>query len=180
MLPPLLYPNVYDVGYAIQNLFGERVELASTSISEDVRIDLTERLSRFDLMDQRTRPGIGSNSGDGGGNIGGIGFGGGGYGATWRIRRWGLRRRLRRDQRLRRRRRARQHRGQPGPVQRRRRPRDGRAARALWRKRSSSTSASTSARCRKAPPPRAAIGWPSWPAAARPRSTSRSPTGRTS
>ncbi len=89
----LLYPNAYDVGYAIENLFGERVELRVTSPDSDVRVDLTERLSRFDLIDRRTQgTGLGTSgsaqSGFGGGfGGGGIGYaggefgGGGGFGA---------------------------------------------------------------------------------------------------
>lgn len=79
----LLYPNAYDVGYAIENLFGERVELRVTTPDNDVRIDLTERLSRFDLIDRRTQGtglGTGGNGQNGfGGGING-GFGGGGIG----------------------------------------------------------------------------------------------------
>lgn len=86
----LLYPNAYDVGYAIQNLFGDRVELRATSPDVDVRYDLTERLSRFDLIDRRTQ-GIGfgssfSQAGFGGGfggsgGISGLGYSGGAYGS---------------------------------------------------------------------------------------------------
>jgi general secretion pathway protein D len=72
----LLYPNAYDVGYAIQNLFGERVELRATSPDVDVRYDLSERLSRFDLIDRRTQ-GTGF-----GGAFQQSGFGGGGYGGS--------------------------------------------------------------------------------------------------
>jgi len=82
----LLYPNAYDVGYAIENLFGERVELRVTTPDSDVRIDLSERLSRFDLIDRRTQgTGLGTSgngqSGFGGGfGGGGIGYAGGDYG----------------------------------------------------------------------------------------------------
>lgn len=100
----LLYPNAYDVGYAIQNLFGERVELRATSPDVDVRYDLSERLSRFDLIDRRTQGiGFGNSFGQGGygsgsggyggsgygggfgntGNLGGIGYAGGGYGGGY-------------------------------------------------------------------------------------------------
>jgi general secretion pathway protein D len=75
----LLYPNAYDVGYAIQNLFGERVELRATSPDIDVRYDLSERLSRFDLIDRRTQ-GIGFGSGLQPSGFGGSGYGGSGYG----------------------------------------------------------------------------------------------------
>jgi general secretion pathway protein D len=87
----LLYPNAYDVGYAIQNLFGERVELRATSPDTDVRYDLSERLSRFDLIDSRTQgTSLGTGFGQGGfggsgvsGGFGGIGYAGGGFGGGY-------------------------------------------------------------------------------------------------
>lgn len=70
----LLYPNAYDVGYAIRNLFGDRVELSTSDNDSDVRIELSERLSRFDLLARRTQ-GFGTSFGNGTSGYGGAPFG---------------------------------------------------------------------------------------------------------
>lgn len=80
----LHYPNVYDVGYAIRDLFGERVSLTVGGAQDDLLLDLSDRLSRFDIFDGRTQ-GFGQNNGFGAasgfgnefGDGGGIGYGGG-------------------------------------------------------------------------------------------------------
>jgi general secretion pathway protein D len=75
----LHYPNVFDVGRAIEDLFGDRVELDS-SRDDDLREDLSDRLSRFDLFDARTQGfGQGINGARGGGGGRG-GYGSGVYG----------------------------------------------------------------------------------------------------
>lgn len=51
----LLYPNAVDVGYAIRNLFGDRVVLRFGSGDQDLVEDLENRLDRFDLLDERTQ-----------------------------------------------------------------------------------------------------------------------------
>ncbi|MFG0318521.1 MAG: hypothetical protein ACF8XB_14700, partial [Planctomycetota bacterium JB042] len=97
----LRYPNVFDVGHAIRDLFGERVELRISETQDDVFIDLSDRLRRFDLLDGRTQGfgqgvglGYGSTLGAGslggalGGALGGLGGGfggrlGGGYGGGY-------------------------------------------------------------------------------------------------
>jgi len=86
----LLYPNVFDVGQAIQHLFGERVVLTTSDTSQAQVRDITDRLARFDLLDAR-KQGFGSSQFGGGGGIygqggqfgidGGIGQGGLGQGA---------------------------------------------------------------------------------------------------
>lgn len=70
----LHYPNVFDVGRAIEDLFGDRVEL-DTSRDDDLREDLSDRLSRFDLFDARTQ-----GFGQGINGVGGAGGGRGQYG----------------------------------------------------------------------------------------------------
>lgn len=87
----LLYPNVYDVGIAIRNLFGSRVRLQDVQARSERVDDLTDRLYRFDLLDSRTQ-GFGTNlsgsggfgqgfgGGFGGNDLGLTGVGGGGYG----------------------------------------------------------------------------------------------------
>lgn len=80
----LNYPNVYDVGIAIRDLFGRRVQLRTSRGQDDVLTDLADRLARFDVLDGRTQgfgqnntfgaaAGFGNESGAGqfGGSIGG-------------------------------------------------------------------------------------------------------------
>lgn len=85
----LLYPNPVAVAQAIRHLYGERVSLNQADTDFNDLMDLTQRLSRFDLIDGRSL-GLGSfqNTGQlqgfagrngGGANFGG-GFGGGGLG----------------------------------------------------------------------------------------------------
>lgn len=85
----LLYPNVFDVGQAIQHLFGERVVLTTSDTSQAQMRDITDRLARFDLLDARKQGFGGSQLGGGGiygqgsqfGVDGGLGQGGIGQGA---------------------------------------------------------------------------------------------------
>ncbi|MGE3165127.1 MAG: type II secretion system protein GspD [Planctomycetota bacterium] len=58
----LLYPNVLDVGRAIKNLFGDRVLLRATERETEQFRDLSDRFSRFDLLDARTQ-GFGASLG---------------------------------------------------------------------------------------------------------------------
>lgn len=51
----LLYPNALDVGYAIRNLFGDRVVLRTDDTESELLFDLASRFSRFDLIDRRTQ-----------------------------------------------------------------------------------------------------------------------------
>lgn len=76
----LNYPNVYDVGYAIRDLFGDRVDLRISEADDDVFLDLSDRLQRFDLIDSRTQgfgQGIGLGSGATFGSGGTFGSSGG-------------------------------------------------------------------------------------------------------
>lgn len=84
----LHYPNVFDIGRALRELYGDRVLMQqSMQQQDDAVIDLANRLSRFDLFDGRQQ-GFGQavGSGVGGGGFGGrfgggLGVGlGGGYG----------------------------------------------------------------------------------------------------
>ena len=88
----LNYPNVYDVGVAIRDLFGSRVQLRRNRDQDDLLIDLSDRLSRFDIFDGRTQ-GFGQNNSFGaaagfgnefgGGRFGGGQLGGGGIGGRF-------------------------------------------------------------------------------------------------
>lgn len=51
----MLYPNAVDIGYAIQNLFGDRVLLNFGFEEEDLIEDLENRFDRFDVVDERTQ-----------------------------------------------------------------------------------------------------------------------------
>lgn len=78
----LLYPNAAEVGYAIRNLFGDRVSLRFGAADDDTRQDLEKRLERFDLIDSRTQ-GVGITSTNGTGNQSGTsGSSSGGSGST--------------------------------------------------------------------------------------------------
>lgn len=59
----LLYPNPVDAAVAIQNLFGDRVELNFGVGDQDSILDLIYRMNRFDLVDSRSL-GLGSYRGD--------------------------------------------------------------------------------------------------------------------
>lgn len=74
----MLYPNATDAALAIQNLYGTRVVVSFGTGGQLTLQDLSERFSRFDLIDGRSQ-GIGLFSG--GGGFGGSG-GGGGFGGT--------------------------------------------------------------------------------------------------
>ena len=50
----LLYPNPIDAAVAIQDLFGERVNLNFGVGDQDAILDLIYRLNRFDLVDSRS------------------------------------------------------------------------------------------------------------------------------
>jgi general secretion pathway protein D len=49
----LHYPNVFDVGRALRELYGDRVVVRTASQQDDSLLDLANRLSRFDLFDGR-------------------------------------------------------------------------------------------------------------------------------
>ncbi|MCG8649372.1 MAG: hypothetical protein MI861_06045 [Pirellulales bacterium] len=83
----MLYPNAIDAAQAISSLYGTRV-IVDFGIGGDLVLqDLTQRFSRFDLVDGRSQ-GLGLFGGGGGfggagggfGGLGGGGFGGGGFG----------------------------------------------------------------------------------------------------
>lgn len=87
----MLYPNPVDVAFAIQGLFGSRVQLnLGTMLAGDSLLsqDLQQRFSRFQLLSAfnqlaNTTNGTGQNGtgfGGGGTGVGGGGFGGGGFG----------------------------------------------------------------------------------------------------
>jgi len=59
----LLYPNPVDAAVAIQNLFGDRVELNFGVGDQDSILDIIYRMNRFDLVDSRSL-GLGSYRGD--------------------------------------------------------------------------------------------------------------------
>lgn len=101
----LHYPNVFDVGRALRELYGDRVVLRQQALQDESLIELSNRLSRFDLFDgrqqgfgqtingngqqngafgQQSRFGSGFGSGFGAGFGGGSGFDGspfGGFGS---------------------------------------------------------------------------------------------------
>lgn len=67
----LLYPNAVDVGYAIRNLYGDRVVLRLGSGDQELVEDLENRLDRFDLIDERTQGfGVGADGQFGNGTAG--------------------------------------------------------------------------------------------------------------
>lgn len=83
----LHYPNVFDVGRALRELYGDRVVMRQQQqFFDDSLIELSNRLSRFDLFDGRQQgfgQSIGQNGGLGGQGRGGFGtgtFGGNGLG----------------------------------------------------------------------------------------------------
>ena len=84
------YPNAFDIANAIQDLFGDRVQVTTGQYDQELSMELSQRLQRFDLIDQRSSglgllsSGNGSQAGgagsfgQGGGNLAGFGgFGGG-------------------------------------------------------------------------------------------------------
>ncbi|MEL6110566.1 MAG: hypothetical protein AAFU85_31550 [Planctomycetota bacterium] len=83
----MLYPNAVDAALALQSLYGTRVIVSFGDNGTLALQDLTQRFSRFDLIDGRSQ-GLGlfgggggfGGGGFGGGGIGGGGFGGGGLG----------------------------------------------------------------------------------------------------
>ncbi|MBL8796175.1 MAG: hypothetical protein JNM56_19900 [Planctomycetia bacterium] len=86
----LLYPNAVDAAQAIQNLFGDRVQLSFGEQTDDLVFqNLTNALDRFDIIDTRTlgigiggfgQGGFGGGQGGFGGGLGGFGGGVGGFG----------------------------------------------------------------------------------------------------
>jgi general secretion pathway protein D len=72
----LQYPNVFDVAHAIRDLFGDRVQLNTSAAQDDALLDLSDRLSRFDIFDGRTQ-GFGQNNSFGSASGFGNEFGGG-------------------------------------------------------------------------------------------------------
>jgi general secretion pathway protein D len=49
----LHYPNVFDVGRAVRELYGDRVVIRQQLLQDESLIELANRLSRFDLFDGR-------------------------------------------------------------------------------------------------------------------------------
>lgn len=77
----LLYPNPSAVAQAIQHVYGDRVQLNSADNDFSDFIELSQRFSRFDLVDGRAL-GLGTFGGNGlgAGGLGGLGGGFGGLG----------------------------------------------------------------------------------------------------
>ncbi|MEM8669098.1 MAG: hypothetical protein AAGG48_16365 [Planctomycetota bacterium] len=79
----MLYPNVIDAANAIQSLYGTRAIVNFGLQGQFELQDLSQRFSRFDLIDGRAQ-GLGlfggGGGGFGGGGGGGFGGGGGGFG----------------------------------------------------------------------------------------------------
>lgn len=71
------YPTAFDIANAIQDLFGDRVQVTTGQYDEELTTDLAHRLQRFDMIDGRSS-GLGMSSSGGGGGRGGGGGGGGG------------------------------------------------------------------------------------------------------
>jgi general secretion pathway protein D len=70
----VLYPNVFDVAYAVRNLFGRRVQLRVSEGDQQMLLDLQDRFTRFDLVNSRTQ-GLGTQAfGSQGFNANGTGF----------------------------------------------------------------------------------------------------------
>jgi len=63
----LLYPNVFDIAHALQDLFGDRLVVNFDASDSELTDDLQERLDRFDLVDNRSQ-GLGNLSSINGGN----------------------------------------------------------------------------------------------------------------
>lgn len=85
----LHYPNVFDVGRALRELYGDRVVMRQQQqFFDDSLIELSNRLSRFDLFDGRQQgfgQSLGQNGAFGGQGRGGFGtgtFGGNGLGGN--------------------------------------------------------------------------------------------------
>ena len=73
----LLYPNVFDIAHALQDLFGDRLVVSFGANDAELSDDLQQRFDRFDLMDSRSQ-GFGNlSSSSGSGNSGGNGMGNG-------------------------------------------------------------------------------------------------------
>ena len=79
----VLYPNAISTATAIQDLYGDRVQLSLGQDEEqDASRDINERLNRFDLIDQRSQ-GLGIYSAGGTSVAGGGQYGSGSqYGTT--------------------------------------------------------------------------------------------------
>lgn len=82
----LLYPNPFTVAQAIQQIYGERVQLNTADSDFADLFEIQQRLSRFDLLSQRSSfstaqgAGAGGFGGGFGGGLGGFGGGLGGFG----------------------------------------------------------------------------------------------------
>ncbi len=72
------YPNAFDIANAIQDLFGDRVQVTTGQYDQELTTDLAQRLQRFDMIDGRSSGlGMTTSGGSGGGFGGGGGFGAG-------------------------------------------------------------------------------------------------------
>ena len=74
----LLYPNPVAVAFAIQNLFGQRVQMNFSDADTLDMIDLAQRFGRFDMVDGRAL-GLGTFQGN---SFGASGSGTGGFGGN--------------------------------------------------------------------------------------------------
>lgn len=57
----LLYPNVFDIAHALQDLFGDRLIVSFEADDTEMTDDLQQRFERFDLVDNRSE-GLGNIS----------------------------------------------------------------------------------------------------------------------
>ncbi len=78
----LLYPNPVAVAQVISQIFGNRVELNMADADIEDLMDLSQRFSRFDLMDGRA---LGLGTFEGGGQAGGAGGRGGAMGQMGQV-----------------------------------------------------------------------------------------------
>ncbi len=72
----LLYPNALEAGYAIRDLYGDRVLFSIGNNGEDQSDDLQQSLNRYDIFAERGQ-GLGIFDGTGGAALGGVRRGGG-------------------------------------------------------------------------------------------------------
>ncbi len=79
----LKYPNVAEIAVAIEDLFGDRVQLSlgAEEKDDDMRRDLEERFDRFDILTERTQVAGAMNGTILGNNVNGVAsYGGRNYG----------------------------------------------------------------------------------------------------
>ncbi|HTR40069.1 MAG TPA: hypothetical protein VMH87_00445 [Pseudomonadales bacterium] len=75
----LLYPNAYDIAYALQNLYGDRMVVDFRDDDNELMDNLQQRFDRFDIVNERSQ-GFGFNNNNSSGETGSGGYGQGSYG----------------------------------------------------------------------------------------------------